>query len=151
MDPVGADGIVRFHFANKDLRDVGPLSSQRVAARRDELRALFSHVRDAWPHARIVNGNSWLYHFEQYRRLFPASHGCSRGVVRHSPLIQGTSRWGQFLDFRSRVVPEVRDNFFKNLARAEAGHLCDAFPIPTYRTTAAVADFYAFLELQVPS
>jgi hypothetical protein len=151
VDPVGADGVVRFHFGNKEPGDVGPLSAGRAAARRDELRALFDHVRDAWPHARVVNGNSWLYHFEQYRRLFPASFGCSRGVVRHSELIQGSSRWGQFLDFRSCVVPELRDNFLSNLARVDASHLCDAFPIPTYRTTAPVVDFYAFLELQVPS
>jgi hypothetical protein len=151
VDPVGADGVVRFHFANKELGDVGPLSARRIVARRDELRALFTHVRAAWPHARVVNGNSWLYHFESYRRLFPASYGCSRGVVRHSASIQGSSRWGQFLDFRSRVVPGLRDNFLSNLARTDAGHLCDAFPIPTYRTTAAVADFYAFLEVQIPS
>jgi hypothetical protein len=148
VDPVSADGVVRFHFGNKDLGDVGPLSSQRVAARRDELRALFTHVRDAWPHARIVNGNSWLYHFEQYRRLFPASYGCSRSLLRHSATIQGSSRWGQFVDFRGRVLPSVRDNFLANLARVDAGHLCDVFPIPTYRTAAPVADFYAFLELQ---
>lgn len=147
VDPVAADGVVRFHFGNKEPGDTGPLSVKRVAARRDELRALFARVRASWPHAHTVNGNSWLYHFESYRRLFPPSYGCSRSVLRHSASIQGTSRWGQFLDFRGRVVREVRDNFLANLARVDAEHLCDAFPIPTYRTTAPVEEFYAFLDL----
>jgi hypothetical protein len=147
VDPVGADGIVRFHFGNKEGGDVSPLGAMRVGARRDELRALFAHVRAAWPHARVVNGNSWLYHFESYRRLFPPAYGSSRSVLRHSASNQGTSRWGQFLDFRGRVIADVRANFLANLARVDAAHLCDAFPIPTYRTTAPVEDFYAFLEL----
>jgi hypothetical protein len=148
VDPVGADGIVRCHFGNKEPGDASPLSAGRVAARRDELRALFAHVRERWPHARIVNGNSWLYHFESYRRLFPESFGASRSLLRHSPLIHGTSRWGQFLDFRGRVLREMRNNFLANLARVDAVHLCDAFPVPTYRTTAPVEDFYAFLALR---
>ena len=148
VDPVGADGIVRFHFGSKEPGNVGPLSSQRIAARRGELRVLFAHVRTAWPHAREVNGNSWLYHFDAYRRLFPESYGGSRSLLRHSALIQGSSRWGQFLDFRGRVVDGVRTNFLANLVRVDAGHLCDAFPIPTYRTSAPVDDFYAFLALQ---
>jgi hypothetical protein len=88
VDPVGADGVVRFHFGNKEPGDVSPLSAQRMAARRDELRALFAHVRASWPHAREVNGNSWLYHFESYRRLFPPGYGESRSLLRHSALIQ---------------------------------------------------------------
>ena len=148
VDPVGSDGIVRLHFGSKEPGDVGPLSTQRIAARHGELRALFAHVRTAWPHAREVNGNSWLYHFDSYRRLFPESYGGSRSLLRHSALIQGSSRWGQFLDFRGRVVGEVRTNFLANLARVDAGHLCDAFPIPTYRAAALVGDFYAFLALQ---
>ena len=147
VDPVGADGIVRFHFGNKEPGDVSPLGSSRIGVRRDELCALFEHVRTSWPHARVVNGNSWLYHFESYRRLFPQRFGTSRSVLRHSPTIQGSSRWGQFLDFRSRVIPDLTANFLGKLARVDAAQLCDAFPIPTYRTTAPVEDFYAFLEL----
>ena len=148
VDPVGADGVVRFHFGSKDQADVSPLSAERLAARRDELRALFAHVRSSWPHAKSVTGNSWLYHLESYRRLFPASYGESRAVVRHSAAIQGTSRWGQFLDFRGRVRRDIRDQFLANLARVDAAHLCDAFPIPTYRTQAPIGDFYEFLALQ---
>ena len=147
VDPVGADGIVRFHFGNKEPGDVSPLAAARIGMRRDELRALVAHVRACWPHARVVNGNSWLYHFESYRRLFPPGYGGSRSVVRHSPSIQGTSRWGQFLDFRGRIIPDVRANFLGNLARVDAAHLCDAFPVPTYRTTAPIEDFHTFLEL----
>src|SRR5262249_31333621 len=83
VDPVGAEGIVRFHFGNKESSDVSPLAATRAGARRDELRALFAHVRTAWPHAGVVNGNSWLYHLESYRRLFPPGFGGSRAVVRH--------------------------------------------------------------------
>lgn len=147
VDPVGADGVVHFHFGSKEQADVSPLSSERMAARRDELRALFAYVRAAWPHAKSVAGNSWLYHFASYRRLFPESYGESRAVLRHSAAIQGSSRWGQFLDFRGRVLRDVRDNFLKNLIHIDAAHLCDAFPIPTYRTQAPIADFYEFLAL----
>jgi hypothetical protein len=147
IDPVGEDGVVRFHFANKEHGEVGPLSASRVTKRWLELRALFAHIRESYPQARTVNGNSWLYHFEAYRRLFPSAYGDSRIVVRHSSLIQGTSRWGQFLDRRGRVVPDVKATFLANLAGIDAEHLCDAFPIPTYRTAAPVKEFYQFLNV----
>jgi hypothetical protein len=147
VDPVGADGIVRFHFGNKESGDISPLAAGRAGVRREELRALFAQVRASWPHARVVNGNSWLYHLESYRRLFPPGFGASRSVVRHSAAIQGTSRWGQFLDSRGRVVADIRANFFANLAHVDAALLCDAFPFPTYRMSVPVEDFYAFFEV----
>jgi len=146
VDPVSDDGVVRIHFGNRETDGISPLSVERMEDRRQELRALFARVRSAWPHAHVVRGNSWLYHFESYRRLFPAEFGHSRAVLRQSAAIQGSSRWGQFLDRNGRVIGDLKGNFLKNLVHVDADHLCDAFPIPTYRTEAPVEAFYRFLE-----
>jgi hypothetical protein len=145
VDAVGDDGVVRLHFSNRETAGTSPLSAVRVANRHHELRTLFAHVQRAYPHARTVRGNSWLYHFESYRRLFPAVFGASRSVLRHSAVIQGSSRWGQFLDRNGRVAGDVKANFLANLSKVDADHLCDAFPIPTYRTEAPVTEFNRFL------
>mgnify|MGYP003351265858 FL=1 len=63
---------LRLHFENREERGVAPLSLERAEARREELRRLLAHARQAHPSLREVAGVSWLYNLPAYRRLFPA-------------------------------------------------------------------------------
>ena len=67
-------------------------------------------------HARVVNGNSWLYHFESYRRLFPPGYGGSRSVLRHSASDPGQlalgPAGGKGLVGRLPIVPRVAEAFY---------------------------------------
>ena len=68
------------------------------------------------PAARTVQGGSWLYNLEAYRRLFPVAS--RRPVVRPPPgrvRLGGTSSWGQFLDYREAVKPDLRAAFLRNI------------------------------------
>jgi hypothetical protein len=147
-EPPGTDGIVRLHFKNNDRDGTSPLGTQKVAMRTAELTDMFGEIRSRYPEARTVRGSSWLYHTEEYRRLFPPSYGDARVIVRHSRRFQGTSRWGQFLDRNGNVVAGMTARFLHNLETVDAGHLTDAFPLPTYRTEAPVRDFYEFYRIR---
>ena len=66
---------------------------------------MFAFVARRWPEAKAVNGASWLYNTEGYRRLFPQEFANSRTPLIGPRPIHGLSTWGQFLDFRGHVKP----------------------------------------------
>lgn len=137
-----ADGAVRIHFRNRFNADaVGPLHASNFAHRREELTAMFGHVARTWPDARSVVGQSWLYNTEGYRRLFPAAYVASRQPVIGPRPIHGLSTWGQFLDFRGRVKPEVVDLFKRNLETLDVPQAWLSFP---FQVLAVTAPFDAF-------
>jgi hypothetical protein len=92
FDADGATGIVRLHFYNFDPE--GPLGRARMGERRRELQDVFSSVRRRFPNASHVEGKSWLYGTEAYRRLFPVEYVRSRVVIEGDRRFQGMSRWG---------------------------------------------------------
>lgn len=141
-EPPDAEGMVRIHFGNRVANaDVGPLHSSRIEERRAELRAMFAWLAREHPSARRVDGGSWLYNLEAYRRLFPAEFAASRSPRNGPPYLHGMSIWGQFMDFRARIRPDVRDAFLVALPnlKADAPHL--VFPYQALFTTAPFASF----------
>ena len=58
--------------------------------------------------------------------------------------LQGTSRWGQFLNHQGEIREDLVKQFFENLEKADMDHLTEAFPLLTYRTHAPIQDFYYF-------
>ena len=140
-----ADGAVRIHFGNRDSTgDIGPLARAKTPARIAELTAMFAHLRGAHPDARTITGGSWLYNLEAYRRLFPPRYGDSR--VRPTPPVRlrGTSSWGQFLDFREQLKPDLCVRFRANLRSLDPAAPWLAFPFLALRTRAPVEAFYGF-------
>jgi hypothetical protein len=136
------DGVVRIHFRNRVNTDsVGPLHASNIATRRAELTEMFGRVAENWPQTKAVNGASWLYNTEGYRRLFPKAFGDS-----HTPLvgprpIHGLSTWGQFLDFRGHVKPPIVETFRQNLKSLDPTQAWLAFP---YQVLKTAAPFEAF-------
>lgn len=142
--PPNAEGVVRFHFANRDGGDgAGPLSTAKRDERVRELAAMFYFIRGAYPSATTVRGLSWLYHTEAYRRLFPPEFGASRKLPEQRLRLNGTSSWGQFLDHREAIKPALRDAFLQNLEHLDIERPWRAFPLPALLAEAPVALFYA--------
>jgi hypothetical protein len=143
-EPVGDDGAVRLHFNNVDTDEAGgPLAGGKVERRRAEMAALVRHVRETWPQATVIRGKSWLYNLEAYRRLFPAEYGASRTIAPGPLRLNGTSSWGQLIDSRERVRPDVRDAFLANLESIDPATPWLVFPFRVLGTEAPIESFAA--------
>ena len=131
------DGIVRIHFRHRYQNDAaGPLHASNIAQRRADLTEMFGFVAKRWPEAKTVNGASWLYNTEGYRRLFPAEFVASRTLLTGPRSTHGLSTWGQFLDFRGYVKPAVLETFRQNLKSLDPREPWLVFPYPVLQTTA---------------
>jgi hypothetical protein len=147
--PPDAGGVIRFHFTNKhNGGGAGPLSRTKISARVAELRSMFTFIRQNHPSAAIVEGASWLYNLEAYRRLFPPEYGASRYRPPRVRLT-GSSSWGQFLDHHGAVKPALREVFLRNLQAMDVAAPWLAFPLPALRTSAPVERFYTFYHGEV--
>jgi len=149
-DPPDPAGEVSIHFSNLDRDRQSPLADGKVEQRRDELRALFAFLREAYPAAIAVRGGSWLYHLEAYRRLFPAAYVATRRPPERPLSLQGYSSWGQFLDHRGRVRARPRDAFLANLSRLDPQRVGVAFPLPALAATGLIGGFYLCYGLTPP-
>ena len=135
-------GHVRIHFGNRDSDDGrGPLDRSKTARRRDELTRMIRFLAETYPDAKAVDGGSWLYNTEAYRRLFPAEFVNSRTPLEGPRPTHGSSSWGQFVDFRGRAKPEIADTFMQNLKVLDAQQPWLAFPLPVLMTTAPFGAF----------
>ena len=139
-----SDEIVRIHFGNRDSADgFGPLVRAKADRRRSELRAMFAFIRANHPGARTVWGGSWLYNLEAYRRLFPPDYAASRFEPERVRL-DGTSSWGQVLDFRGLVKPAVRQALLDNIQIVDIAAPWKAFPMRALGARGAIEPFYRF-------
>lgn len=142
FDPPDADGVVRIHFSNRDRADgVGPLSQGKRPRRLAELEAMFAAIHEAHAEATTVQGGSWLYNLQAYRRLFPAAYGESRTPPTFARL-RGTSSWGQFLDHREAIKPGLRTAFLRNIETIDVAAPWRAFPLPMLSASAPIGLFY---------
>lgn len=143
--PPNRDGLVRIHFSNKDSKGgSGPLSRANMENRTRELKDMFAFVRRTFPSANGVQGGSWIYNLEAYRRLFPPEFGASRELPRRPICLHGSSSWGQFLDHRNAVKPELREEFLDNLKQLDMDHPWRAFPMPARLARAPIGLFYEY-------
>jgi hypothetical protein len=138
------DQVVRIHFSNRDSADgCGPLVGAKADRRRSELRGMFGYVRAQHPSARTVWGGSWLYNLEAYRRLFPAEYAASTFEPERVRL-DGTSSWGQLLDFRGCVRPSVRQALIDNIRNLDIAAPWRVFPLRALGARGSIEHFYPF-------
>jgi hypothetical protein len=143
-----ADRIVRIHFGNRDSDDgASPLAPAKADRRRSELAAMFRSIRERHPAARTVWGGSWLYNLEAYRRLFPPDYVASAFAPQRVRL-DGTSSWGQLLDFRGEVKPAVRQALLAGLADLDVEAPWTAFPLRALAVRGPIESFWRFYELK---
>lgn len=138
---------VRMQFANND--PLGSLSRGRVDARRAELSALMERAREEHPDAARVKGQSWLYHIEAYRRLFPPTFVTAPVPVPGEYVV--LSSWGPFLDRHGQVKPDLAAAFLARIAATESlDALLDAFPYRILAVSCDIAHFYAHYGVAPP-
>lgn len=143
FEPPDAAGAVRIHFNNRDSADgTSPLSLAKAPARRAELARLAACLKREHPAARTISGGSWLYNTEAYRRLFPPDYAASRSRPERLRLT-GTSSWGQFLDHRGAIKPDLRRAFLDKLDQIDPDAPWRAFPLHALAASAPVEVFYA--------
>lgn len=65
----GQDAYI--HFNNNDTSGYSPLSKERFATRKQELRIIVQDIIKNHHQVKFINGDSWLYNIEAYKRLFP--------------------------------------------------------------------------------
>ena len=141
-----ADRSVRLHFGSlqfyreEGAPQPGLLARARLPELRDSLRRMFAEIRSRHPDARQVRGGSWLYNWESYRRLYPATFTASAEVQRGT--FTGGSRWGQFHTGPGEVNTQIAAEFRERVARLDANDLEAAFPITTLSVRAPIEVFY---------
>lgn len=137
------EGVVRIHFSNRDTDETGgPLANAKIAARVAEITAMLRHIREVHPGAIRIQGGSWLYHIEAYRRLFPPDYVASRTPWTGRITPTGMSSWGQLIDSRERIRPDIRDALIANLETLDRAAPWLAFPFQVLSVTAPMESFY---------
>ena len=142
FDPPDASGVLRIHFVPPENTSTSPLASANTGARVQELCELFSHVRRTERGVLSVRGISWLYNLDAYRRLFPRSYAMSIQPVDVPLHLNGSSTWGQVLNWRREVKPDMRDALLARFATMRAEAPWEAFPLQALTATGDVAEFY---------
>ena len=138
------DDVVRLHFSNRDSADgCGPLARIKADRRMSELRQMFGFIQAHHPTAHIVRGGSWLYNLEAYRRLFPPDYAASTFEPERVRL-DGTSSWGQLLDFRELVKPTIRQALLDNMRGLDITAPWKAFPMRALGAQGEIEQFYRF-------
>ncbi len=107
-----------------------------------ELRDMFSHIRSKHSQARFVRGISWLYNLNAYKRLFPPDYTASAVRPSFRLHLNGSSTWGQVLNYRQAVKPEVREALLANLPELTVHAPWRVFPLHALVATGSVLSFH---------
>lgn len=143
-DPPDAHGILRIHFMPEEQhRRDSPLSDARISERRSELQAMIADVRHRYSNVRHVRGVSWLYNVQAYRQLFPSEYVASITLPTFAVSMNGSSTWGQALDYRHKVKTDVRDHVLANVNATTLSVPWRAFPLPAL-VAACVIECFPF-------
>lgn len=145
-DPPDAQGTLRLHFMPEERhRETSPLAETRLPERRDELRALFHDVRRLHPEVRQVRGLSWLYHVPAYRSLFPDAYIALLTSPAGPLHMNGSSVWGQVLDYRGRLKPGIADIVLARLGRSNVDVPWRALPLQPLTAACSVDHFFDWM------
>lgn len=137
-----AAGTVRIHFMPPAGHISSPLASENANARQDELRQMFTRIARTAPDARSVRGVSWLYHLEAYKRLFPDTYVASVKPAHFPVHLNGSSTWGQVLDWQQKVKPEVRNAVRRNFPGMDPAAPWKVFPLQALTANCNIGAFY---------
>lgn len=144
FDPPDEAGVLRVHYRNPDpAPTASPLGRGQIGRRQAELAAMFAHIRQHYPSATTVRGGSWLYNLDAYKRLFPSDYVRSAALPDFPLHLNGTSTWGQVLDWRGEVKPAVREQLLGTLHRMDPDAPWRVFPLQCLVPVAPIACFYA--------
>jgi len=111
-------GCFRYRFVvNNSTSKEGPLALSQRGKRLKELKDLFEDVKENYPNAKYVQGGSWLYNLESYKRLFPKEY--TNNMKSISPKPQMLVIWGQFINSEWGVKKDMAEEFLSRLEKAK--------------------------------
>jgi hypothetical protein len=138
------DPVVKLHFENYDKSPYGPLSKERKDYRIKDLKEMFSDIKKKHPDTQYVQGGSWLYNYESYKRLFPKTYTTDMPIgkkVNTSVFVI----WGPFVNSEGQLKEDMVNDFLKKIETAKTTEeLLDAFPLKGYFPKGKIEDFYTF-------
>lgn len=130
---------LRLHFSPLEGSQTS-LGKAALLQRQAELQALFAQAWRHFPESTPVQGCSWLYNLEAYRRLFPAAYLLSSQPV--APRYHSMTLWGQFLGRRGSLNPRMTRSFRERLETLKSlEELAQCFPFQLLRLEAPLAVF----------
>ena len=136
--------VVIMHFKSNLSSEQGPLSRCHIADRLAELKEMFAYISRFHPDAQFVEGFSWLYNYESYRRLFPPEYTDNMELISETP-VRLHSAWGQFIDSLGNLNLQRSTAFGQRVNAATTfDELFAAFPLKTYKPRADIKFFYSF-------
>ena len=141
---VRGGGVVRPHLVKNLSPGERLLGRGTEDLRRAELASLFRDVRESAPQARTVQGNSWLYNVEAYRRLFPPAYTrkmeeSAEGEFNYLAL------WGQLFDRDWEPRPGPAAALLAAAERVEdEKDVLGCFPLRVLRPRCGVEEFFRF-------
>lgn len=144
-DSPDAAGVLRVHFMPPENISASPLAAASLHARAGELRAMFAHIRRTERNAESVMGVSWLYNLDAYKRLFPSAYVAAIRPPWFPLHLNGSSTWGQVLDWRQGVKPAMRDGLLGRLHLMKAEAPWEVFPLQALAANCNVRAFYELL------
>lgn len=136
--------IVKLHFENYDSSPYGPLSKERKKMRISELKEMFTEIKKLHPDVKYVQGGSWLYHYESYRRLFPKSYteDLKEQPVRDTRIFVP---WGPFVSSEGTLKSDLVKEFLERVKIANTvDQLKESFPLKGCFPRGRIEDFYTF-------
>lgn len=135
---------IRPHFVKNDLPEMRPLSRARVASRHAELAQMFAFIQQHVPATQMVLGNSWMYHLEAYRRLYPPAYTRVMPSSTEDEF-QFLALWGQCFDSQWQVRRDVAAELIRRVeALKRLDGLGECFPYQILQPSCAVEEFYDF-------
>jgi hypothetical protein len=147
---------IEMHFVSRpDLMvraaDDSPsaLSAASVEKTKSDLADMFRYIRRTHPDAVRVEGRSWLYNIEAYRRLFPPEYVATHTVEEVDGGQTPTpSTWGQFSDRKGNLNHERAQQFLDNMQKLDPEHPQRAFPLQPLSVKAPIEHFYRFYGIE---
>lgn len=137
--------IIRYHFANADTSDYGPLGKERILVRLQKLQRMFAEIKKQYGDAPRVRGRSWLSTLDAYKRLFPVQYIRTMKVVENQ--FQRMPLWGQFLQRDGQVHEHLVASFLSCLSQQKSREgLAHCFPRQVLSPEGPISLLYEFYE-----
>ncbi len=138
---------VHIHFSPNQKTEVGSLKKEMVPNRVKELTEMFKEIRETYPNIKSVNGSSWLYNFESYKRLFPYQYSQITEISKFC--LQGGSGWGQFVRANGELNEARIEEFYRNLEKLDPDKPWEVFPLQALKVKAPIDLFNKFYQLPI--
>lgn len=133
---------VKLHFSNEDKSGYGPLSKERESVRLAELKNIFTDIKLNHHEVETVQGGSWLYNIDAYKRLFPSSYTAKPTPAEDNGTAHIFAYWGQLFDSEGHIKQEERENLFRKLESVDPSEIASAFQFQPLEVSAPIEDFY---------